>query len=364
MKQLRNEEGYVIIIALMILSILTIIGTASVRTSITEQQISTNSLIYHMNFYAAESGIAVGPLWAQYDANYPESEWSNVDFVGNDGGNLPNGTEYDFNVYPKTGVDPSDGDTKVLRYGDEDGDYLNEINYTVGPPLIEVISDGTHTGRGGNTKIKANYIFSPIFMMPDAALRVHSNVDGNGVSGSIIGEHPDGSSCGDVADIMYDVGGGVIEYGGDLGDDPLIAESGGMYPIPLLKPLILKRATMEIIGSNNIDEAAIESATSADNPGVIYISGDAKATNLIGYGILFIDGNVELAGNLGWTGIIIVNGDMIFSGGGVKTITGAVIGGGDAVALNGSVDIQYDCEVLSDLHDSFSGYRMTSWRQI
>jgi len=362
MKQLQNENGYVIIIALMILSILTIIGTASLRTSITETQISTNSLIYHMNFYAAESGIALGPLWAHHDSNYPKSEWSNVDFVGTDGGDHSNGTRYVFEVYPKTGVDPSDGDTKVQRYGDEDGDYLNEINFTVGPPLIKVESHGTHIGRGGDTAIEANYIFSPIFMMPDAALRVHSNVDGNGVSGSIIGENPSGSSCGDVADIMYDVGGGVIEYGGDLGDTPLITESGGMYPIPLIRPLILKRATQEIVGSNNIDEGSI--VTSADDPGVIYIEGDAKATNLVGHGILFVNGNIELAGSLGWTGIIIVNGDMTFSGGGTKTIIGAVIGGGDAVALNGSVDIQYDCDVLSALHDQFSNYRMTSWRQI
>ena len=112
-----------------------------------------------------------------------------------------------------------------MRYGDEDGDYLNEINYTVGPPLIKVISDGTHIGRGGLAKIEANYIFAPIFMMPDAALRVHSNLDGNGVSGSILGEGAAGSSCADVADIMYDVAGGVIEYGGDLGATPRIEES-------------------------------------------------------------------------------------------------------------------------------------------
>lgn len=362
MGKIKNEDGYAIVVVLCVLAILTLIGTSSIQTAITEQNIATNSQIYYMNFYAAESGIAHGPMWAKYDPNYPESEWSNVDFVGTDGGNLPNGTEYDFNVYPKTGVDPSDGNTKVLRYGDEDGDYLNEINYTVGPPLIKVISDGTHTGRGGLARIEANFIFNPIFMMPDAALRVNSNVDGNGVSGSIIGEHIPGSSCGDVTDIMYDIAGGTIEYGGDLGDTPLIEQSTGMYPIPLIKPVILKRATMKIVGSNNLDEGSI--VTSESDPGVIYISGDAKTTNLNGYGILFVDGNFEFAGSLDWHGLIIINGDMTFSGGGTKTIYGAVIGSGDAIAINGSVDIQYDCDALSALHDNFSGYRMMSWRQL
>ena len=359
---LKNQNGSIIIVVMLILCLLTIIGTASIRTSITERRISTNMLIAYMNFYAAESGIAVGPLWAHYDSNYPESEWSNIDFVGNGGGNLPNGTKYDFEVYPKTGVDPSDGDTKVVRYGDEDGDYLNELNYTVGSPSIEVISDGTHTGRGGLSRIKATFQFAPIFMMPDAALRLHSNLNGNGVSGSILGEGESGGSCAPVADIMYDVAGGIIEYGGNLGDDPVIEQSSGMYPIPLIKPFIMKRTTVEIVGSNNINESLI--ITSSENPGVIYILGDAKTTNLSGYGILFVDGNFEFAGSLDWHGIIIVNGDMTFSGGGTKSIYGAVIGGGDAIALNGGVDITYDCNVLSDLHDKFSSYRMTSWIQL
>jgi len=358
---MKNEDGYVIVIALMVLSILTVIGVSALRTSITETQISTNSLIYHMNFYAAESGIALGPLWAKDDANYPKSEWENTDFIGTGEGTQSNLTSYIYEVTPQIGIDPSDGGAKVLRYGDIDGDYLNEINYTVGPPLITVESHGTHP-RGGDAAIEARFIFNPIFMMPDAALRVHSNVDGNGVSGSILGEGEAGNSCDNVADIMYDVAGGTIEYGGDLGDTPLIAPSGGMYPIPLIQPLIAKRATQTIVGSNNIDEGSI--VTSADDPGVIYISGNAKTTNLSGYGILFVEGDFEFAGSLDWHGIIIVGSNMTFSGGGTKTITGAVIGGGDAVALNGGVDIAYDCNILSELHDNFSSYRMTSWRQI
>ena len=360
MKTLQNENGMAIVIAIGVLALLTLIGITALKTSIIEQRISTNHLIYHMNFYAAESGIAVGPLWAQHDPNYPEAEWSNVDFVGSGDGTLPNNTRYDFDVYPKTRIDPADGVEKVLRYGDSDGDYLNEVNYTVGPPLIEVISDGTHIGRGGLARIKANFIFSPVFMMPDAALRVNTSVNGNGVSGSILGEG-DGS-CPDVADIMYDVSGGIIEYGGDLGDTPRIEESSGIYPIALIKPIVLKRATMKIVGSNNLDESSI--ITSAENPGVIYISGDAKTTNLSGYGILFVEGNFEFAGLLDWTGIIIIGGDVTFSGGGTKTIYGAVIASGDAVAINGGVDITYDCKVLSDLNDKFSSYRMTSWIQL
>jgi hypothetical protein len=262
-----------------------------------------------------------------------------------------------------TKVDASDGNEKVQRYGDENGDYLNEINFTTGPPLIKVVSDGTHV-RGGNASIEARFMYEPIFMMPDAALRVNSNVNGNGVSGSIIGEHIPGSDCGDVADIMYDIAGGTIEYGGDLGDTPLIQQSSGMYPIPLIDPVMRKQATVIVPGSNNLDEGYLNSLTDSDNPGIIYVDGSAKTTNLTGHGILFVNGGFEFAGNLDWYGIVIVNGDITLSGGGTKTVYGAVVAGGEAVAINGGVDIQYDCDLLSDLHDNFSKYRMLSWRQL
>ena len=51
---LNNEEGSVIIAALMILVLLTIIGIASTNVSNTEVKISTHNLIHQQNFYRAE----------------------------------------------------------------------------------------------------------------------------------------------------------------------------------------------------------------------------------------------------------------------------------------------------------------------
>jgi hypothetical protein len=45
-------------------------------------------------------------------------------------------------------------------------------------------------------------------------------------------------------------------------------------------------------------------------------------------------------------------------------IYGAVVVQYEAQAINGSVDIIYDCEVLDDLFDNFLNYRMTNWSQI
>lgn len=352
----RNENGYVIVVALLILSILTIMGTASIKMSITNQQITTNAYIEKKNFYAAESGVNVAPLWVL--ANLDEADYDNVDYLGTFDGDIGTNNFYSVEVEHQVGVD-TDGVVKVLRYGDENGDYLNEVNFTTGKPLEIATAYGTHKVRGGESAIQVRFIHEPLFIMPNAALRVNSSVNGNGVAGSIIGEHQSGSGCGDVADIMYDIAGGTIDYSGDMGDTPVVEQSTGMYPFPLIEPIINKNATHHIIGSNNM----IIPASSQESPAIIHITGDGKMSNIIGYGILLITGKLDLSGNLDWHGIIIAGGDIVLSGGGTKTIFGAVIGMGEAIAINGSVDIQYDCDVLSELH-GMSKYRRLSWRQI
>jgi hypothetical protein len=362
---MKNENGFAIVIAIGVLGLLTIIGVSALQISITEVKISANEYIYYKNFYAAESGPAYGPVWlADVDEdgnpNLPESEYTNVDWEAVL--DIPIGKINHLNavIRHRTAIDPDDGIEKVLLYGDGDGDYLNEVNFDKGVPLAIITSTGTCTTRSGKAVIESTHQWQSLFVMPGAALRVYSNVNGNGVSGSIIGEHKSGSSCDDIADIMYDVAGGTIEYGGNLGVTPVIEESGGMYPMSIIDPIIRMNATQTIIGSMNIDESLI--VTDADNPGIIFIDGSGKTTNLTGYGVLFVNGDFEFGGNLDWNGFIMVNGNITLSGGGSKIINGAVVAAGDAEAVNGSVDIQYDCDLLNDLNNMHSKYRMTSWK--
>ena len=53
-----NERGYVIIVALMILALLTIIGVSASHMSTTEVQIAANELLYERAFYTAEAGLS------------------------------------------------------------------------------------------------------------------------------------------------------------------------------------------------------------------------------------------------------------------------------------------------------------------
>jgi len=366
-KSTKNEDGYVIVMALMILSILTVIGVAGIRTSITEVQISTNHLIYNMNFYAAESGIAIGPLWAGSKDNYPETEWGNIDFVGeSDIMELSNGTEFDFEVTPQVRIDPADGVEKVLRYGDTNADFLDELNFTTGRPLIEVVSDGTHTGRGGLSRIKATYAFAPAFVIPEAALWVENpdKVDFKG-NATVMGDSSDESLCANVPDMIYHMAplNPVDEpkHYGDSFDHEL---SGAMYPYGPVKDSLTKRA--DYIGDTF--PTALAEASTPDNPVIIILTGDIQINNedlkVPAYGVLYIDGNLKINGNVEWNGLIVTTGDATV-GNGTANINGSLVTGENAdVELTGTIVVQYDCSTLNNMFDKFSGYRMTSWREI
>jgi Tfp pilus assembly protein PilX len=53
----KNESGYIIIVALLILALLTVISVSAINMSTTESKIATNELLFEKAFYAAESGL-------------------------------------------------------------------------------------------------------------------------------------------------------------------------------------------------------------------------------------------------------------------------------------------------------------------
>ena len=84
--------------------------------------------------------------------------------------------------------------------------------------------------------------------------------------------------------------------------------------------------------------------------------GDLKVTTGSGQGLLLVDGNVTVAGNFAFTGVVIARGGLKMSGTGNK-ITGAVMAASvdvsDNVTLTGNTSLQYSsCAVMSALSGS------------
>lgn len=357
----KNENGYVIVVALLILSILTVIGTAALSNSITESKMATNSLIYKMNFYAAESGAPVAAVRLKSESFLPESEFGNPDWSASGTLDLGNKTQFTYVVNHQV-----DGDGNVLRYGDEDGDHLWEINTTTGRPLETVVTDGTHLHKGGNAKIKVTLQFVPAFELPNTALWVDDpdKVDFKG-NASVIGDSEDTTVCPDVPDVLHHLNPvNPMDEPKHYGEDFVHESSGGMYPFGPVKAALMKNA--DYIGSSFPTDLA--EASTADNPVIIIIEGDLQINNedlkVPAHGVLYVDGNLRINGNVEWNGLIVTTGDASV-GNGTADIRGCLVTGESAdVDISGTIVIQHDCKTLGDLFDNLSRYRMTSWRQL
>jgi Tfp pilus assembly protein PilX len=78
---LNNQNGSVIVVAMIILALLTILGISSTSTSTLEVRIATNSQDYQLDFYAADSGWKDGAMWIeeqQDDTRRPVNNVGNI----------------------------------------------------------------------------------------------------------------------------------------------------------------------------------------------------------------------------------------------------------------------------------------------
>jgi len=94
--------------------------------------------------------------------------------------------------------------------------------------------------------------------------------------------------------------------------------------------------------------------------------GELKLNNITGYGILLVKGDLELAGNIIWNGLIIVTGKLKTTGGGsnAKNIQGQIYAGkndiGDS-AVSGSVTVGYhSCNIKDAL--SSQPLKVVNWK--
>ena len=54
--QRDNQDGYMIVVVIMIISVLSVIASAGSNNAITERRSATNEQIYQLTFYAADTG--------------------------------------------------------------------------------------------------------------------------------------------------------------------------------------------------------------------------------------------------------------------------------------------------------------------
>jgi hypothetical protein len=95
--------------------------------------------------------------------------------------------------------------------------------------------------------------------------------------------------------------------------------------------------------------------------------GELRLNNVTGYGILLVKGDLELAGNITWDGVIFITGKMKMTGGGkaAKNIQGQIFVGQSTTAdsdIGGSVTASYNsCNVKNAF--SAQPLKVVNWKQ-
>ena len=96
-----------------------------------------------------------------------------------------------------------------------------------------------------------------------------------------------------------------------------------------------------------------------------------RLRDVAGGGVLLVDGPLELAGNVHFAGLIVVNGDLHVDDGAAVEILGGVLQGaaGSVLALRGSGLVRYDAPTFAALATAYPSLlpraaQVTGWREL
>jgi hypothetical protein len=119
---------------------------------------------------------------------------------------------------------------------------------------------------------------------------------------------------------------------------------------------------------------------SITDPVTMYYDGELKVNGtVVGYGILVVDGDLEIVGNLDWNGIVLIGtcttcgcttcpGGLTGSGG--ATVGGAMLIGNSTVdastaEFTGTAQLDYSCQGIAIANGAFNNtFATTSWRKV
>ena len=416
---LGNEQGFLLVVALVLLVSLTLIGTTAYILSSTDIKIGAGFRNAEQVFQAAQAGAERGrEVLRQVNANQttgadPTSFNSELVYYAAGNRQLTSGSigNYTYTVMLSndpgdSGGNSADSNNKVLITSTATGSNgikaVVEIAVTLPPPpaappplnipgspgTITLLGNSA-TFMGGNSNAKSlngNDQCGNAAPLPVVAVSNQGSL--SGIQDSISSSKPktyhttmNGKSV-DASTNMNDIAKSVtpaqMNNNGINLNDP--ASLNGLVNSIAALP----QATVVPGGSNSVDLG------SASNLKVVVVDGDFAMTGS-GAGILVVKGQLTFNGNVDYTGIIMVigKGIMVRNGGGNGTISGAVwvantagadgiVGTGDdamgAAVLNtsggGSSNIQYCSSAVNNAISqtspppTYSPLKVASFRQV
>lgn len=422
-----NDQGSVLVVCLCMIFLMSIFGMIALNATNGELKAAGSQKASLQAFFAAESGLAeamrrlklnpssadymgdpatlLAPDWSAYILT--SDSWAPADEPSYDGSlanYVPTGSDltsttiqanskqsdmaYVVRVRHKREYDAERAGhtTAYPHYFDDDGSLAAASNAARGNIVYYGYGDAARATQalqftsssatphypveiittlgisGENVKVTEAEVVRNPGVAVVGAIYSEGDLTGNGNAATISGvDH-----CGSAADLpaIYTLDPAVSSISGasvvgviDSGPDDL--DLGSYLDILKESASPLTTLTADVNGATYGSSGGFVTVYSETSGNV----GGLKMSNVDGYGTLIVEGDLTMAGGFTWAGLVVVTGTVTFNGGGTGVnITGAVMSG-DAVSLNGGLEIYYDsCAVGESL--SSLGYEIINWRQL
>ena len=367
----KNDQGLILIAALTLLTALTLVGATAFIVSSTDVKVGGNFKTSQTALQIAMAGAeqARQTLRATNAASTNPEKFSE-ELAGRVGANgVLNGytTSTDDSALASSSTLVS-GYTYTAYLTNDSSDGASSTTDNNGKVVITSVATGPNNTKAIVQTTVQLYSFST---SSPAVIYSKDNVTLSGSSISINGN--DGSSCsgGNLAPV-YTMDPATTTTNGNpgLSGDPATPQHGSTNIdlqgyVDALKGGASHTLTED--SSNSTFGSTSNFVTVYTDAVGTQADGELKLNNVNGYGILLVKGNLELAGNTNWNGIIIVTGIIKSSGGGsnAKNIQGQIFSGSSALgdtAISGSIVVGYhSCNVKKAL--SSQPLKVVNWKQ-
>jgi hypothetical protein len=419
-----NEDGTILIVAMLLIAILSLIGISAGKNVVTDTAIASNHLASVQSFFAAEAGTERAKN--ECAQRYLSGSWGNFNQIirGADGTAATPPGSGDDGILTFGGNVSFHGGAYQVRVFNDDGDVGGPSTDTNNTVTIESI--GTY--GTAKTKLRTTIKMNTIPPLPGSINLVGGyrtsftgnsfTVDGNDYK-IADGNNPTGGAAQVLGISLNDVPGGSsgMTTGLNAIDSSLssqqknniqgAASNVGLGESVGSSSLLSKTILREFVDSMKMSADAlltnppdVSGNTDANNcvmigtkntclgteaaPKLTYISvtdgNNFNITgNIQGFGILILDGNsLVFKGDVGWTGIVIVLGQNVgfddMGGGHVQNVRGGLIVGEYAdtnttldLLLKGNPKLTYSKEALdlvSDYLVNKKKYSVISWQRV
>jgi Tfp pilus assembly protein PilX len=375
---LRNQNGLILIAALTLLAALTLVGATAFLVSSSNVKVGGNFRTNQTALQVAMAGVErAREILRQANATSANTASFSEELaarVGSNGQlNDPLSTTDDLNVIT------SNTSSASMTVGTSTVSYLVYLTNDSYDPngwlsttdankraLLTSIATGQNNSKA---IVQAVVEVFPMVSSP-AAIYTKGDVTGNGQSLTVSGN--DACNSGTNLGSIYAKGDWDPNGNPTLSGNPATPTENGTLDLDIAGMISTLKASANVTLTQDQNNTTYGSST---NYQIVYSNTSSpnnvnglNLSNITGWGILLVDGDLELGGGFNWNGIILATGAVRLNGGGgpnAVNIAGQLLSGTSTVtdiSLNGSNNITYNsCYVKNATAQA--PLKVLSWKQ-